>query len=86
MRKKRLSAVETQKEGTPPPKKRKIGRNDGTGEDNRNDYFCWLCHKEGMVVCCELCPRVYHARCLDLDTDLPKEWVCPECEVSIWDK
>jgi hypothetical protein len=32
VRKKRLSAVETQTLGTPPPKKRKIGRNDGTGE------------------------------------------------------
>ncbi|KAL3892310.1 hypothetical protein ACJMK2_004527 [Sinanodonta woodiana] len=64
----------------PPPKKRKIGRNDGSGEDNRNDYFCWLCHREGMVVCCELCPRVYHTKCLGLDSDLPQDWVCPECE------
>ncbi|CAC5414863.1 Protein kinase C-binding protein 1 [Mytilus coruscus] len=79
-RKKKLPLIEPPNLGTPPPKKRKIGRNDGTGEDNRNDYFCWLCNKEGTVVCCELCPRVYHTRCLDLDSDLPKEWVCPECE------
>ncbi|XP_060590917.1 MYND-type zinc finger-containing chromatin reader ZMYND8-like isoform X3 [Ruditapes philippinarum] len=64
----------------PPPKKRKIGRNDGSGEDNCNDYFCWLCHKEGMLVCCELCPRVYHTRCLGLSAELPQDWVCPECE------
>ncbi|KAL5013388.1 hypothetical protein ScPMuIL_007658 [Solemya velum] len=64
----------------PPPKKRKIGRNDGSGEDNRNDYFCWLCHKEGTVICCELCPRVYHAKCLEIGSDLPQDWVCPECE------
>ncbi|KAK3088501.1 hypothetical protein FSP39_019930, partial [Pinctada imbricata] len=64
----------------PPPKRRKIGRNDGSGEDNRNDYFCWLCHKEGTVVCCELCPRVYHTRCLEVTDNLPKDWVCPECE------
>lgn len=64
----------------PPPKKRKIGRNDGSGEDNRNDYFCWLCHKEGTLVCCELCPRVYHSKCLGLGSELPQDWVCPECE------
>ncbi|KAJ8321843.1 hypothetical protein KUTeg_000314 [Tegillarca granosa] len=63
-----------------PPKRRKIGRNDGSGEDNRNDYFCWLCHKEGTVVCCELCPRVYHSKCLELGSNLPQDWVCPECE------
>ncbi|XP_060064439.1 MYND-type zinc finger-containing chromatin reader ZMYND8-like isoform X2 [Ylistrum balloti] len=65
---------------TVPPKRRKIGRNDGSGEDNRNDYFCWLCHKEGTVICCELCPRVYHTKCLNLGLKLPKDWVCPECE------
>ncbi|XP_041360637.1 protein kinase C-binding protein 1-like isoform X2 [Gigantopelta aegis] len=64
----------------PPPKKRKIGKNDGSGEDNKNDYFCWICHKDGLMVCCELCPRVYHARCLSVDDDLPSDWVCPECE------
>ncbi|KAK3611560.1 hypothetical protein CHS0354_018075 [Potamilus streckersoni] len=76
------SAGVSESSGTqnPPPKKRKIGRNDGSGEDNRNDYFCWLCHREGMVVCCELCPRVYHTKCLGLDSDLPQDWVCPECE------
>jgi hypothetical protein len=50
-------------------------------QDNCNDYFCWLCHKEGMLVCCELCPRVYHTRCLGLSAELPQDWVCPECEV-----
>ncbi|XP_052763321.1 protein kinase C-binding protein 1-like isoform X2 [Mya arenaria] len=64
----------------PPPKKRKIGRNNGSGQDNCNDYFCWLCHKEGTLVCCELCPRVYHSRCLGLSEALPQDWVCPECE------
>ncbi|GFO03989.1 kinase c-binding protein 1, partial [Plakobranchus ocellatus] len=63
-----------------PPKKKKIGRNDGTGQDNKNDYFCWLCHKEGFVVCCELCPRVFHIKCLGRDDEPAKDWVCPECE------
>ncbi|XP_061179146.1 MYND-type zinc finger-containing chromatin reader ZMYND8-like [Saccostrea echinata] len=77
----KTSGVDVSNVGTnPPPKKRKIGRNDGSGEDNRNDYFCWLCHKEGTVICCELCPRVYHTKCLEVSGDLPKDWVCPECE------
>ncbi|KAK3749084.1 hypothetical protein RRG08_034057 [Elysia crispata] len=63
-----------------PPKRKKIGRNDGTGEDNKNDYFCWLCHKEGLVVCCDLCPRVYHIKCLGRSDEPAKDWVCPECE------
>ncbi|WAR17814.1 PKCB1-like protein [Mya arenaria] len=42
--------------------------------DNCNDYFCWLCHKEGTLVCCELCPRVYHSRCLGLSEALPQDW------------
>ena len=50
-------------------------------QDNRNDYFCWLCHKEGTLICCELCPRVYHTKCLGLGSELPQDWVCPECEV-----
>ncbi|XP_078331384.1 uncharacterized protein LOC111122145 isoform X3 [Crassostrea virginica] len=77
----RTTGVDVSTAGTnPPPKKRKIGRNDGSGEDNRNDYFCWLCHKEGTVICCELCPRVYHTKCLEISRELPKDWVCPECE------
>ncbi|XP_067665413.1 MYND-type zinc finger-containing chromatin reader ZMYND8-like [Haliotis asinina] len=63
-----------------PPKKRKIGQNDGTGEGNKNDYFCWVCHKEGTFICCELCPRVFHKKCLDMVSDVPRDWVCPECE------
>ncbi|ESO83156.1 hypothetical protein LOTGIDRAFT_83183, partial [Lottia gigantea] len=48
--------------------------------DNKNDYFCWICHKEGLLVGCELCPRVYHTKCLNINSELPNEWVCPECE------
>ena len=25
---------------------------------------------------------MYHTRCLDITADLPKDWVCPECEVE----
>ena len=30
-------------------------------QDGRNDFHCWVCHQEGQVLCCELCPGVYHA-------------------------
>ncbi|XP_064596606.1 MYND-type zinc finger-containing chromatin reader ZMYND8-like isoform X2 [Liolophura sinensis] len=64
----------------PPPKLRKIGKNDGTGVNNKNDYFCWMCHREGNVIVCKVCPRVYHTKCLGLQSNQPKDWVCPECE------
>lgn len=46
-----------------------------------NDAFCWICHKEGELTCCELCPRVYHLKCLAIEAP-GDDWVCPECEVS----
>jgi len=51
-------------------------------QDGRNDFYCWLCHREGQVLCCELCPRVYHAKCLKLPAEPEGDWFCPECEVS----
>lgn len=53
-------------------------------QDGRNDFYCWLCHREGQVLCCELCPRVYHAKCLKLPAEPEGDWFCPECEVSHW--
>ncbi|KAF7664384.1 hypothetical protein LDENG_00178380 [Lucifuga dentata] len=49
-------------------------------QDGRNDFYCWLCHREGQVLCCELCPRVYHAKCLKLPAEPDGDWFCPECE------
>lgn len=53
-------------------------------QDGRNDFYCWVCHREGQVLCCELCPRVYHAKCLRLTSEPEGDWFCPECEVSSW--
>uniref|UniRef100_A0A8C5GBG6 Protein kinase C-binding protein 1-like n=1 Tax=Gouania willdenowi TaxID=441366 RepID=A0A8C5GBG6_GOUWI len=47
-------------------------------QDGRNDFYCWLCHREGQVLCCELCPRVYHAKCLKLPAEPEGDWFCPE--------
>ncbi|XP_051956920.1 protein kinase C-binding protein 1-like isoform X2 [Xyrauchen texanus] len=49
-------------------------------QDGRNDFYCWVCHREGQVLCCELCPRVYHAKCLKLASEPEGDWFCPECE------
>uniref|UniRef100_A0A670IM81 Zinc finger MYND-type containing 8 n=2 Tax=Podarcis muralis TaxID=64176 RepID=A0A670IM81_PODMU len=49
-------------------------------QDGRNDFYCWVCHREGQVLCCELCPRVYHAKCLKLTAEPEGDWFCPECE------
>ncbi|TRY66543.1 hypothetical protein DNTS_015921 [Danionella cerebrum] len=49
-------------------------------QDGRNDFYCWVCHREGQVLCCELCPRVYHAKCLRLAAEPEGDWFCPECE------
>ncbi|XP_015244736.1 PREDICTED: protein kinase C-binding protein 1 isoform X5 [Cyprinodon variegatus] len=54
---------------------------DAVPQDGRNDFYCWLCHREGQVLCCELCPRVYHAKCLKLPAEPEGDWFCPECEV-----
>ncbi|GLG92769.1 Nucleosome-remodeling factor subunit NURF301 [Gryllus bimaculatus] len=43
------------------------------------DRFCWICHRDGIVICCATCPRVYHMRCVQLENSPSEEWVCPEC-------
>ncbi|XP_013005852.2 MYND-type zinc finger-containing chromatin reader ZMYND8 isoform X10 [Cavia porcellus] len=67
---------------SPIKKKKKPGLlNSNTKEqDGRNDFYCWVCHREGQVLCCELCPRVYHAKCLRLTSEPEGDWFCPECE------
>ena len=49
----------------------------------QRDIFCWTCHREtGRLLACELCPRVFHLRCLTAQPEKEKEpWTCPECEV-----
>ncbi|XP_045079800.1 protein kinase C-binding protein 1-like isoform X4 [Coregonus clupeaformis] len=66
---------------SPVKKKKKPGAvSSSKDQDGRNDFYCWLCHREGQVLCCELCPRVYHAKCLKLPAEPEGDWFCPECE------
>ncbi|KAG5896809.1 hypothetical protein JTB14_032053 [Gonioctena quinquepunctata] len=43
------------------------------------DAFCWRCHREGVNVACETCPRSYHQKCLKQTINNPDHWPCPEC-------
>jgi hypothetical protein len=56
-----------------PPPKVHVG-------DENIDY-CIICNQSGDVICCDKCPRSFHAECLsDINVDkLPDEWVCPRC-------
>ncbi|KAG8567486.1 hypothetical protein GDO81_013650 [Engystomops pustulosus] len=67
---------------SPSKKKKKPGMLNSLNkeQDSRNDFYCWVCHREGQVLCCELCPRVYHAKCLKLTAEPEGDWFCPECE------
>ncbi|PSN52375.1 hypothetical protein C0J52_06723 [Blattella germanica] len=50
-----------------------------TGIEASEDRFCWVCHKDGIVMKCATCPRVFHLRCIQLETAPTEDWVCPEC-------
>jgi hypothetical protein len=60
--------------------------NDIIAEDG-NHFFCNVCSSTGDVICCDGCPKVYHAYCLPdgrsketIDID---PWFCPDCLVDI---
>ncbi|CAF3385877.1 unnamed protein product [Rotaria sp. Silwood1] len=68
--------MESDDDYIPPVKLKKT-----TNEDDHNDLYCFECHDEGDVICCDSCPRVYHSKCLGL-TILPDgDWTCPECKI-----
>ncbi|KAF6285096.1 zinc finger MYND-type containing 8 [Rhinolophus ferrumequinum] len=73
---------------SPMKKKKKPGllNSNNKEQDGRNDFYCWVCHREGQVLCCELCPRVYHAKCLRLTSEPEGDWFCPECETDAFQK
>ncbi|EEB10899.1 zinc finger and mynd domain-containing protein, putative [Pediculus humanus corporis] len=47
------------------------------------ESFCWTCHKDGSVVKCDTCPRVFHLKCVSLSKDPSKNWICPECSLVL---
>ena len=52
-------------------------------EDGSVDH-CIVCKDCGDLLCCDACPRAYHARCID-DKDVPSGngWECPACRREI---
>jgi len=48
-------------------------------EDGSID-FCMACRNHGNLLCCDFCPRAYHAGCLETDTQTSElDWKCPAC-------
>ena len=47
-----------------------------------SDDYCRSCGRMGDLLCCELCPAVYHLACLKppLSEVPPGDWLCPVCE------
>ncbi|XP_045471324.1 protein kinase C-binding protein 1 isoform X2 [Harmonia axyridis] len=69
----------------------KIKKEDGDATEERKnirdvkifkpnkDIFCWRCHREGVNISCETCPRSYHQKCLKQTISDANNWPCPEC-------
>ncbi|KAK6633247.1 hypothetical protein RUM44_003848 [Polyplax serrata] len=49
----------------------------------KKESFCWTCHKDGSVIKCDTCPRVFHLKCVSLTKDPSKNWICPECSLIL---
>jgi hypothetical protein len=49
------------------------------GDENIEE--CIQCMGIGNILCCERCPRSFHAECLPgiNEDELPEEWICPRC-------
>jgi hypothetical protein len=54
-----------------------VGSSISTVEDG-NVSHCDLCQKLGDLICCDKCPRAFHASCLD-QKEFPDPWECPRC-------
>ncbi|XP_076366521.1 bromodomain adjacent to zinc finger domain protein 1A-like [Tachypleus tridentatus] len=49
--------------------------------ENSNDDVCKVCHKDGTLICCGICPLVYHLECVNPPLKrVPRgAWSCPRC-------
>ncbi|XP_065066194.1 nucleosome-remodeling factor subunit BPTF-like [Rhopilema esculentum] len=49
-----------------------------------SDDYCRSCGRMGDLLCCELCPAVYHLACLKPPlSEVPAgDWLCPVCEAQ----
>lgn len=44
--------------------------------------ICEVCSREGVLLCCDYCPLVYHPNCLSppILSQPTGYWMCPQCE------
>ncbi|KAK8820054.1 hypothetical protein WA538_002152 [Blastocystis sp. DL] len=44
--------------------------------------ICEVCSREGVLLCCDYCPLVYHPKCLSppILSQPTGYWMCPQCE------
>ena len=47
--------------------------------DDEWDEECYVCKRDGDVMCCETCTRVCHFKCTELKTKPTGEWYCTIC-------
>jgi len=49
-----------------------------------HDESCFVCKKEGELLCCDFCPKSYHLGCVQPPIkDVPEtDWRCPDCVKS----
>jgi Zn-finger protein len=56
-----------------------------THNENKNDYYCWICHEDGdLMILCDSCSRSYHVECSNNITeehDEKEPWECDECKL-----
>ncbi|CAG9311048.1 unnamed protein product [Blepharisma stoltei] len=50
-------------------------------ENDQSMNECGMCGEPGQLICCEVCPSVYHLACLNL-RNIPKgKWMCFFCRI-----
>ena len=59
---------------------RKRGRDD-QADDPWPDY-CSECFKGGHLLCCDLCPRAFHPKCVGLHGIPASDWCCEHCHLQ----
>lgn len=58
------------------------------GAEDREEDECFFCGNGGKLICCDVCPRVYHMRCLPPEDaeelrrqgKADEDWWCPRCQ------
>ncbi|GAB2274686.1 hypothetical protein Dimus_009456 [Dionaea muscipula] len=52
---------------------------------DENDDLCGICFDMGELLCCDGCPRAFHAECISVQTIPPGKWYCRYC-VDMFEK